>query len=303
MKYKGEKCFYCNEEFNDNDDVVVCPECGTPYHRDCYKQAGSCINHQLHESGESWKNTVDTDNKADKTESDNAENKNLSDEQTQTENNPFGFDLTKPFFGLDPNEDFEGATMGEIFTFVKTNTLYYIPLFKKMKDMGSKISFNLTSFLFPYFYFANRKMWFMALVSVFVMLLLQIPALLIGLSDNIAYGFLDESMVEYAQSVFHNLLVFIENNYHTIEACAWVCNIGIYVFRFAMCLFGNWLYYRFTIKSVNKLKLRCPDPQRRMSIISSTGGTSVLNIFLIALIFFAGYILLAFGIDVVSLLI
>ena len=79
MKYKGEKCFYCNEEFNDNDDVVVCPECGTPYHRDCYKQAGSCINHQLHESGESWKNTNDTDNKDDKTENDTIENQSPSD--------------------------------------------------------------------------------------------------------------------------------------------------------------------------------------------------------------------------------
>lgn len=303
MKYKGEKCFYCNEDFNDNDDVVVCPECGTPYHRDCYKQAGSCINHQLHESGESWKNTADTDIKSDNIETDTAENQTFSDTENQNENNPLNFDLSKPFFGLDPNEDFEGATMSEIFTFVKTNTIYYIPLFKKMKTMGSKISFNLTSFLFPYFYFANRKMWLMALTSVLITLVLQIPELLISLSDNISYGLLDESMIEYAQNVFHNLLMFIENNYHTIEVWAWACNIGIYVFRFAMCLFANWLYYRFTIKSVNKLKLRCPDPARRMSIISNTGGTSVLNIFLIALIFFAGYILIAFGIDVISLII
>ena len=299
MKYKGEKCFYCNEEFNDNDDVVVCPECGTPYHRTCYKQAGSCINHQLHESGESWKAS---EIKADEPETVTFDNESFSDEDAKNENNLLNFDLTKPFFGLDPDEDFEGAKMNEIFAFVKTNTLYYIPLFKKMKNMGSKISFNLTSFLFPYFYFANRKMWFMALVSVFIMLVLQIPSLLISLSDNIAYGFLDESMIQYAQSVFHNLLTFIENNYNTIEAFAWLCNIGIYVFRFVMCLFGNWLYYRFTIKSVNKVKLRCPDPVRRMSIISNIGGTSVLNIFLIALVFFGGYILLAFGIDVISFL-
>lgn len=300
MKYKGEKCFYCNEDFNDNDDVVVCPECGTPYHRACYKQIGSCINSQLHESGESWKSS---DIKADDSEKVSADNQEIfSNPENETENNFFSFDLSKPFFGLDPDEDFEGATMGEIFTFVKTNTLYYIPLFRKMKNLGSKISFNLTSFLFPYFYFANRKMWLMALVSVFVMLVLQIPSLLISLSDNISYGFLDESMIQYAQNVFHNLLTFIENNYRTIETCAWLCNIGIYIFRFAMCLFGNWLYYRFTIKSVNKVKLRCPDPQRRMSIISTMGGTSVLNIFLIALIFFGGYVLLAFGIDVISLL-
>lgn len=300
MKYKGEKCFYCNEVFNDNDDVVVCPECGTPYHRECYKQAGSCINHHLHELGESWKGTVEEPAEPEKPIIN--DNDSISDEQAEAFKETLGFDLTKPFMGLDPDEDFEGAKMNEIFTFVKTNTIYYIPLFKKMKSMGSKVSFNLSSFLFPYFYFANRKMWLMALVSVFVTLFLQIPSFLISLSDNIAYGLLDESMVQYAQSVFHNLLIFIENNYHTIEIFAWACNIGIYVFRLAMCLFANWLYYRFTIKSINKLKLRFPDTARRMSVISSAGGTNTLNIFLITLIIFAGYILLAFGIDVISLI-
>ena len=298
MKYKGEKCFYCNEVFNDNDDVVVCPKCGTPYHRECYKQAGSCINHHLHELGESWKGTVEQPAEPEKPVINN--NDNISDEQAEAFKETLGFDLTKPFMGLDPDEDFEGAKMNEIFAFVKTNTIYYIPLFKKMKSMGSKVSFNLSSFLFPYFYFANRKMWLMALVSVFVTLFLQIPSFLISLSDNIAYGLLDESMVQYAQSVFHNLLTFIENNYHTIEIFAWACNIGIYVFRLAMCLFANWLYYRFTIKSINKLKFRFPDTARRMSVISNAGGTNTLNIFLIALIIFAGYILIAFGIDVIS---
>lgn len=298
MKYKGEKCFYCNEVFNDNDDVVVCPKCGTPYHRECYKQAGSCINHHLHELGESWKGTVEQPAEPAKPVINN--NDNISDEQAEAFKETLGFDLTKPFMGLDPDEDFEGAKMNEIFAFVKTNTIYYIPLFKKMKSMGSKVSFNLSSFLFPYFYFANRKMWLMALVSVFVTLFLQIPSFLISLSDNIAYGLLDESMVQYAQSVFHNLLTFIENNYHTIEIFAWVCNIGIYAFRLAMCLFANWLYYRFTIKSIKKLKFRFPDTARRMSVISNAGGTNTLNIFLIALIIFAGYILIAFGIDVIS---
>ena len=52
--YTGAKCLVCNEVFKDGDDIVVCPECGTPYHRDCYKQAGKCINDELHEKGGSW---------------------------------------------------------------------------------------------------------------------------------------------------------------------------------------------------------------------------------------------------------
>ena len=128
MKYKGEKCFYCNEDFNDNDDVVVCPECGTPYHRDCYKQAGSCINHQLHESGEIWKSTQDKaeinnpDKDSEITDIKSSDEK-TQEEAFQTDNGILKFDLSKPFFGLDPDEDFDGARMSEIFAFVRTNTM------------------------------------------------------------------------------------------------------------------------------------------------------------------------------------
>lgn len=52
--YKGKECLVCGREFDDKDDVVVCPECGTPYHRECYLEKGECINYELHESGVSW---------------------------------------------------------------------------------------------------------------------------------------------------------------------------------------------------------------------------------------------------------
>ncbi|MCD7741982.1 MAG: DUF2628 domain-containing protein [Ruminococcus sp.] len=53
-KYTGEGCLACGETFLDDDDVVVCPDCGTPYHRDCWKKENKCINDELHESGGSW---------------------------------------------------------------------------------------------------------------------------------------------------------------------------------------------------------------------------------------------------------
>ena len=52
--HTGEKCFVCGQVFTDNDDVVVCPDCGTPYHRACWQKNGACVNLPLHESGKSW---------------------------------------------------------------------------------------------------------------------------------------------------------------------------------------------------------------------------------------------------------
>lgn len=57
--YIGTRCIVCSEKFSEGDDVVVCPECGTPYHRECYKKEGSCVNTFLHEKGGKWKPAYD----------------------------------------------------------------------------------------------------------------------------------------------------------------------------------------------------------------------------------------------------
>lgn len=58
MRYTGNICNGCNEELLDGDDVVVCPECGTPQHRHCYDINGACVNAHLHSENYSWQGTV-----------------------------------------------------------------------------------------------------------------------------------------------------------------------------------------------------------------------------------------------------
>ena len=55
MDYRGQHCPICGKEFCDGDDIVVCPECGTPYHRECYKTAGHCVNEERHSENFEWK--------------------------------------------------------------------------------------------------------------------------------------------------------------------------------------------------------------------------------------------------------
>ena len=62
--YIGKKCISCGELFSAGDDIVVCPECGTPYHRACYLKEGTCINTELHDSGMSWGETAQNGNEA-----------------------------------------------------------------------------------------------------------------------------------------------------------------------------------------------------------------------------------------------
>lgn len=54
VDYTGTKCPVCGKPFLKGDDIVVCPECGAPYHRACYQEAGKCIFSDKHGTGEVW---------------------------------------------------------------------------------------------------------------------------------------------------------------------------------------------------------------------------------------------------------
>ncbi|MCD7803640.1 MAG: DUF2628 domain-containing protein [Oscillospiraceae bacterium] len=61
--YVGQPCSSCGRILTKTDDIVVCPECGSPYHRDCYISEGKCTNQKLHETGESWQPTIKQEEK------------------------------------------------------------------------------------------------------------------------------------------------------------------------------------------------------------------------------------------------
>lgn len=54
MRYEGNTCPGCGEVFTQDDDVVVCPECATAQHRECYNKKGECVNAHLHSHGFQW---------------------------------------------------------------------------------------------------------------------------------------------------------------------------------------------------------------------------------------------------------
>ncbi len=54
MKYENCPCPYCGRPLAAEDDVVVCPVCATPQHRECWMENGHCANDSLHASGFVW---------------------------------------------------------------------------------------------------------------------------------------------------------------------------------------------------------------------------------------------------------
>lgn len=62
--YENTKCPVCNEVFKEGDDIVTCPVCGTPHHRECYNKLGKCANASLHSEGFEFKRNSSTSENA-----------------------------------------------------------------------------------------------------------------------------------------------------------------------------------------------------------------------------------------------
>ncbi|HJD23219.1 MAG TPA: DUF2628 domain-containing protein [Firmicutes bacterium] len=53
--YEGYICPVCGKKFQESDDIVACPECGAPHHRECWKQEGHCHFAADHGTPRQWR--------------------------------------------------------------------------------------------------------------------------------------------------------------------------------------------------------------------------------------------------------
>ena len=300
MDFIGEKCVRCGEAFTADDDVVVCPECGSPHHRACYKAENKCANELWHAEGKVWERSAATAPPPESEQDDDYEGKEcplchcmnagdaavcencgVSLDGVEREKKPESgsgvppFGIPRPYLGFDPNEDMGGATLKDVSDFVRTNTIYYIPLFKRMKDTGRSISFNLISFIFPPLYFANRRMWFWAMTSLIISVLLSLP---------FAISYLVTDGIENGYSLFSaEITEYIYANRAMLSRLIDICNISDMLMRVIFCLFSNKLYYRFALKHVKRIRARIGEKSGR-SEIAYAGGVKPLNALLIMII-------------------
>ncbi|MBR4282802.1 MAG: DUF2628 domain-containing protein, partial [Clostridia bacterium] len=204
--FNGKRCSVCGLSFGENDDVVACPECGAPYHRECWP--GQCVFQDKHGTDEQWQNEEETvkeepveyfeTNKQD----DSSQNGNavtcfrcgrinfpagekcafcgnpLNKEENKQ---PFGETIggysfiIDPLGGVDPNEDIDGVAAGEVAQFVVSNTTRYVPKFSKMSKTKNAFSWNWAAFLFPGYWFLYRKCY---VQGIFVLLMSVVSELL-----------------------------------------------------------------------------------------------------------------------------
>ena len=188
MDYIGHKCPVCGQYFHIGDDIVVCPECGTPSHRECYIQNGKCINYNKHADGYDYSKESCTNQQPQddfilckKCGTPNEEDNFFCEkcgaplqEAKGTNNSPFSANQTNtqqypgatqnvmffdPLGGVKSDADFgDSVTAGECAKLTKQSTQYFSIVFNNIARF-SKSRYNFCALLFSGGYLLYRKMY------------------------------------------------------------------------------------------------------------------------------------------------
>ncbi|MDD5924284.1 MAG: RING finger protein [Clostridia bacterium] len=286
MKYTGKSCSICNIQFVESDDVVVCPDCGTPYHRACYDSAGECVFKNLHIEGYSYENSKNNANNGNSESAhaiicpfcnhNNSKNalfcercgRSLNNANQRTEFNDASqmFKMFDPMAGVNPDEVFkEDVTAGETAKYVKVNTQYYINVFNKISKKRGIGRFNFSAMIFSGGWMLYRKQYIKGAIITAIIALLMIGSLFINnaYTVDIATKLLENAGISSSSSVadiqqhMPQIMTEMERLSLTDKILYFlpsVLDMIRYSISIILGIFGNRLYYKHCMNQIKKIK-------------------------------------------------
>ena len=312
MEFKGLKCPVCEKPFEDGDDIVVCPDCGTPHHRACWEVENHCAFESKH--GEEFDYNQDNENSSDLTVCPRCHAENAADafycskcgaplnldntqynnfNQNQTNANPFSA-VFDPMGGINPDEDMGGVTAGELAKFVGNNTPYFMRVFSKIKAFG-KGHFSFCAFIFSGFYLLYRKMYKLGAIISAAVILLMLTETYVEYSP--AYTALSkaiEASVSNATGYFSSYTTIL-NAYNSLDFGNQImiflmmfCSTARLVIQIIVGVLANRWYFKHCRTQVKKIKETDENPNKT---IESKGGVNLAPAISMGAIYAAVYII------------
>ncbi len=298
MTYTGATCPVCGQKFTDQDDVVVCPDCGTPYHRSCYKEKGRCIMDDLHAQGKEWENPIKPKEQAVRQETirvcpvcghpnqANAENcENCGrpllpgsmppPSSYGTSEDPRQAALNAAFGQIDPNSTIQKVSVRDVIAFTQKNANYFVRLFKLLSSEISAMVFNWSALLFGPFYFLYRKMYRQG----FTMLLMDLASYLPSFA--VAYHLMPQALAD------PSLLQTMTFNTSGLEGLISIANLVGYI-PFILHLYcgftANKKYFKHSMNTLQQISRQYSGNRMEMERqIMRAGGVNPVAVFLAVL--------------------
>lgn len=286
MNYKNYKCPICDNQFTEEDDVVVCPECGTPHHRECYTENGKCANWDKHGTNEPIEVEfvdVEQDETVEETipETESNDNKNENPQQIVQEifhemNNSSNVMLNGK------HVSFYEAAIGK-------NQKYYIPRFMLIDKTQKKVSWNVAAFFVPLAWCIYRKMYkFAAIILALYVLLIGSIGFSLASNEEIMNAANEclqedpnfyEAVIAYRTSDSNVSLTEKQMNFNKltenyklpapVQAAMYIITYGI---RIVMGIYATSLYYKKLTNNIEKVeKLDISADMKRSALYRKCG--------------------------------
>lgn len=261
-----EKCAVCGAYLFEEDDIVHCPECGAPHHRECYLSLGHCGLAEFHGTEKQYKKpepTIEKESNVEdyafcgmcgqryKKDAPSCPNCNAPN-MAQSGHRVVTIDLMG---GVPDDTDLgKGVTAKEAKQFVVGNTHRYLPKFLKFKH-GRKASWNWLAFLTPCGWLLSRKMYLLgAIVGA-----LEVALTMLSLPFSVALNQLDLSG---AQGYFQIANIIKENISIIGVPVIILALLGILLSLLVNVLFGvfgDCIYRNKVISNVEEIKESAED--------------------------------------------
>ncbi len=240
--YTGSKCPVCQKAFTDHDDIVVCPDCGTPYHRTCWPADNRCVFAAKHGTNYEWKPEAKAQ----------AESEGAAGAQQAREQQAANYRV----YQLHPDDEIEGVKARDWAAFFGPSAPYYLLRFQAMAATGRKFCVSLSAFLFGPLYFLYRKAWKPAVFFAVLSLLLEVPGIL-----TLLY-------------IAGDLPAWL-NSAALISRLTQIGGYINWIQMFLRGVFGVYLYRQAVMPKVKDLCANMPDGAERQAALRRVGGTSI----------------------------
>lgn len=275
LNTEGVSCVRCHAYLFPEDDIVYCPVCGAPHHRECYNQLGHCALEEFH----------GTDRQYDKVKA--REEEQATAEMPNTGENAEGLITCqmcheKYDFALNAcpkcgapniakaggsfvNFDFlggvpadydigDGITADEAKRFVAANTPRYIPKFAVL-NAKNKLSWNWLAFLFPCGWMLSRKMYKNGIIAGLLTVISSLFYLPFMNAINNLGTTPGETQAQIMQSIYEHLPKMGAAVIAALLA-GFMLNIAV---RILSALFGDYLYKQYAISSIKTIRAESED--------------------------------------------
>lgn len=298
VSVEGQKCPVCHGYLFSDDDIVFCPVCGAPHHRDCYNSLGHCALEEKHGTPEEYKRPEVSNENSENSNSEEGAEKSER-QNTDTENTivckncgtqfssrqpvcpncgainrpaafvPFGVPLQfDPYGGVNPDEKLEDVPAKEIAQFVAVNTPRYVPKFFRLRSK-KRLSWNWAAFFFPNAWFFYRKMYYQ---GTFFFLLMLITGAMTASFNFILQKLPSEALKSTAAA--QNYIIqhpeIIDRNILIIFGIGVLLSIAM---RVVAALFGDWIYRGSVLSKMHNIKKQ--ETEEPFLLIQKRGGVNI----------------------------